>query len=71
MKIIHIQYPYVITDTGQQVDIDAINGHAKLGAELEEEFFEGKEKGQYASGYYNILAVTSDSECVSGVCPVR
>jgi hypothetical protein len=67
MKIVHIQYPYVITDEGQRIDIDAIHGTPKVGSELVEDEFE---LGG-ANGYYNILAVTSDSECVSGVCPVR
>jgi hypothetical protein len=65
MKIVHIQYPYVITDEGTQIPIMEINGHPKIGSELT------ANENSSATRRYEIAAVTSDSECVSGVCPVR
>jgi hypothetical protein len=67
MKIEFINYPYVYTDNGMRIDIDAINGNPKVGAELVENEFE---LGG-VNGYYNVLVITSETECVNGVCPVK
>lgn len=61
MKIEYIQYPFVFTDSGERIDIENIKGIPRVGAELSK--INIKE--------YEVQAVTSDSECVNGVCPVR
>lgn len=61
MKIVFIKFPIVIMDDGSEVHISRIEGHPQVGAELI----------QVRDGIYKISAVTSDSECVGGVCPVK
>ena len=34
MKVVHIMYPYVITDDGNQIAIDGIEGTPRVGSEL-------------------------------------
>jgi hypothetical protein len=63
MKIVHIQPPYVFTDDGKRIEIDEIRGFPRVGQELR---FDEK-----AGHSYDILAITNDSECVSGVCPIK
>lgn len=62
MRIVHIQYPNVITDEGLQIPIELISGSPKVGSEI-------RRQDEFGSWY--VTAVTSDSECVNGVCPVR
>lgn len=61
MKIEFIRYPIVITDDGKEIEVEKIAGHPKVGSEL----------SLSTDGTYKILAITSNSDCVSGVCPVR
>lgn len=60
MVIVFIKHPYCFTDDGERLNLDDIEGTPKVGSELKK--FKDK---------YLIKAVTSDSECVNGVCPVR
>ena len=60
MKIVHIQYPDVITDGGVKIPFSMIKGTPKIGSELKP-----------LDELYEISAITEDNECVSGVCPVR
>jgi hypothetical protein len=61
MKVEYISYPFVYTDDGNRIDITNIVGHPKVGSELIV-----REDGEYC-----VQAVTSDSECVNGVCPIK
>ena len=61
MKIVHIQYPYVITDDGHQIAIDGIEGIPRVGSEL----VPADDVG------WKVSAVTADIECVNGVCPIK
>lgn len=61
MKIVHVNFPIVYTDSGKEISIASIIGHPKVGADLVAQ----------GDGSYVISAITSDSECVGGVCPVR
>lgn len=61
MQVVHIQFPFVITDDGQQIKIGDIDGHPKVGSNLV----------GTSDGYYEVVANASDSDCVNGVCPVR
>lgn len=61
MQIVHIQYPHVITDTGEKIDIANIEGMVMKGRGLELQ----------DNGVYKVLVNTNDSECVSGVCPIK
>ena len=60
MKVVHIMYPYVITDDGNQIAIDGIEGTPRVGSELVP-----------AEVGWKVSAITSDSECVNGVCPIK
>jgi|BioPla2DNA2_1021312.scaffolds.fasta_scaffold100509_1 hypothetical protein len=60
MSIVFIQYPYVFTNNGKRLNINEIAGHIKVGAMIEE-----------VEGKYKIVGNYNDSECVSGVCPIR
>ena len=61
MKIVHIDFPFVFTDDGQRLRITDIVGTPRVGSE----FFK-REDDEWC-----VAAVTSDSECVNGVCPIR
>ena len=60
MKIEYINYPVVYTSAGHRIEIKDIVGTPRLGSELIEE-----------DGMYIVQAVSVDTECVNGVCPVR
>ena len=60
MKIEFIKHPFVYTDSGERIEIGEIIGNPKVGSELELE-----------NGKYKVMANTSDTECVGGVCPVK
>lgn len=61
MKIVHIRYPYIITDTGEKIDIIKIQGLVRMGSELV----------LAENGMYHIRVSTNDGDCVNGVCPVK
>lgn len=61
MKIEYIKFPYIFTDTGERINLLDVEGVAKVGYELE----------TVENGKYKIVASTSDSECVGGVCPIK
>ena len=60
MKVEYINYPYVYTDTGQRLEISELDGTPRVGSDLVE-----------TDGKIKVLAVTSDSECVGNVCPIK
>ena len=60
MIITYINYPYVYTDIGKRINIEKIEGNPVVGSQLVENDYT-----------YKVMAATSDSECVNGVCPVR
>ena len=60
MKIEYINFPAVYTDDGQRIEVKDIVGTPRVGSDLIEE--EGK---------CIVQAVSVDTECVNGVCPVR
>lgn len=57
MKIVHVAYPYVITDKGTRHHVKEIKGTPRVGSEIDEEL--------------NVLNNTANSDCVGGVCPIR
>ena len=57
MKIDYINYPWVFTDTGKRYLIKEIKGTPRVGAVLDEEL--------------KVLSNSNDSDCVSGVCPIK
>jgi len=57
MKIVHVQHPYVFTDTNERFEFKEINGTPRVGSELDEEL--------------NVLNNTTNTDCVGGVCPIR
>lgn len=57
MKIEFINYPYVFTDEGTRHNIGEIKGIPRVGSVLDESL--------------NVLSQDVDSDCVSGVCPVK
>jgi len=57
MIIEFINYPYVFTDTGARHLIKDIKGIPVVGSTLDDDL--------------NVTSKTSDSDCVSGVCPVK
>ena len=54
MKIIHVQHPYVFTDTNERFEFKEINGTPRVGSELDEEL--------------NVLGNFVDENCTSGLC---
>lgn len=61
MKIEYINYPVVYTSAGHRIEIKDIVGTPSVGSDLIEE----------EDGMYIVQAVSADTECVNGVCPVR
>ena len=57
MKIEFINYPYVFTDAGTRHEIKEIKGTPRVGALLDAEL--------------NVLGNSMDTDCVSGVCPIK
>lgn len=57
MQIETIVYPYVYTDTGQRYHVSEFPVTPKVGAMIDENL--------------NVIGNANDSECVSGVCPVK
>jgi hypothetical protein len=64
VQVVYIQYPHVYTDDGQRIQIENIEGHPKIGSEL-------INAPVTFDKLWIVQAVTSDSECVSGVCPIK
>lgn len=60
MRIEHINFPSLFTDTGDKIDIKDIIGVPRVGSELVP-----------VNGMYKVQASTNDSECVNGVCPIK
>lgn len=60
MKVTHIYFPFAFTDSGDRVDIRLVDGTVSKGSDL-----------VLNNGVYSVSFASSDSECVSGVCPVR
>lgn len=60
MSIVHIQFPFAFTDNGKRLNVKEIEGSVRVGTVIEE--IEGK---------YRVAGVTNDSDCVTGVCPIR
>ena len=60
MIIEYINYPFVYTDDGYKINISQIEGTPRIGSEL------------ISNGdFYTISAITSDTECINGVCPIK
>ncbi|MBN2794235.1 MAG: hypothetical protein JXR88_02430 [Clostridia bacterium] len=57
MKIEFIHYPFVFTDAGTRHNISEIKGTPRVGAMLDEDL--------------NVMFNAEDSDCVSGVCPIK
>jgi len=57
MKIEFINHPYVFTDAGTRHEIKDIKGTPRVGAVLDENL--------------NIVGSDVDTDCVSGVCPIK
>jgi len=57
MKIEFITYPYVFTDEGTRHHVSDISGTPRVGSELDEQL--------------NVLNSIANSDCISGVCPIR
>lgn len=57
MKIEFINYPYIFTDNGKRLNISEVNGTPRVGAMLDDQL--------------NVLNQAQDSDCISGVCPVK
>jgi len=60
MSVVFIKFPFAFTNDGKRLNIREIEGSVRVGTLIEE--IEGK---------YRVAGVTNDSECVSGVCPIR
>ena len=57
MKIEFIKAPYIYTDDGKRIEISKLKGIPRVGSELSEDM--------------RVLNNTSNSDCVSGVCPIK
>lgn len=57
MKIEFINHPFVFTDAGTRHEISEIKGTPRVGAVLDDEL--------------NVLSSAMDTDCVSGVCPIK
>ncbi|BES65001.1 hypothetical protein SANA_14400 [Gottschalkiaceae bacterium SANA] len=57
MKIEFINHPYVFTDAGTRHEIKEIHGIPRVGAVLDADL--------------NVLGSSMDTDCVSGVCPIK
>ena len=57
MKIEFINYPYVFTNEGTRHNISEIKGTPRVGSFLDASL--------------NVLSQSMDSDCVSGVCPIK
>jgi len=60
MKIEFINYPYAYTDTGERIEIKDISTQPNVGDQLE-----------MVGEKYKVMASSADSDCVSGVCPIK
>ena len=55
-----IQFPFAFTNDGKRINIKEVEGSVRVGSKIEE-----------VEGKYRVIGSSNDSECVSGVCPIR
>jgi len=60
MKINFIHYPYAFTNDGKRIDVREIEGNPHVGVVLE-----------VVNDKYRVKAISNDSDCVGGVCPIK
>ncbi|MDO9518438.1 MAG: hypothetical protein Q7J10_10400 [Methanosarcinaceae archaeon] len=60
MKIDFIHYPYAFTNDGKRIDVREIEGHPHVGVVIE-----------IVGDKYRVAGISDESDCVSGVCPIK